>query len=103
MRKHQVQSLNPTYLGEDQAVLEVDVLSLDITSDGIGGRVLNTGNLESNVGRSKSLDLERCTLDRVVLKKKVRCGLPEVLRHISVASFLRRVGYFGQCVETHFP
>lgn len=68
-----------THLGEDQAVLEVDILALDITSDSVGVRVLLAGNLEGDVGRSEGLDLERRALDGVVFEEEVRGGLSEVL------------------------
>jgi hypothetical protein len=68
-----------THLGEDQAVLEVDILALDITSDSVGVRVLLAGDLEGDVGRGEGLDLERRALDGVVFEEKVRGGLSEVL------------------------
>lgn len=68
-----------TYLGESQAVLEVDVLALNVTSNGIGSGILLTCDLEGNVGRGEGLDLEGGTLDGVVLEEEVRGGLAEVL------------------------
>jgi hypothetical protein len=68
-----------TYLGEGQAVLEVDVLSLNVTSNGGRVGITDTGNLEDDVGRGGSLDLEGDTVGRVVLDEEVRGGLAEVL------------------------
>lgn len=66
-------------LGEDDAVLKVDVLALDVTGDGVRLGVTRTGNLEGRRVRS-GLDLERSTVDRVVLEEQVGRRLAEVLK-----------------------
>jgi len=80
-------------LGEGQAVLEVDVLSLNVTSNGGRVGITDTSDLEDNIGRGGSLDLEGDTVGRVVLDEEVRGGLAEVfprwgngLRHCYVLS-----------------
>ena len=83
-------SIVRTYLGKDQAVLKVDVLALNVTGNGVGGGILGTGNLEGDVGRGEGLDLERGTLDGVVLQEEVRGGLAEVL-YKSILQPLKRV------------
>jgi hypothetical protein len=69
-----------TYLSDGQAVLEVDVLSLDVASDLSILRSL-TSDLEGDVGRSKGLDLEGGSLDRIVLLEEVTGRLAEVLNN----------------------
>lgn len=65
-------------LGEGDTVLEVDVLALDVTSDGVRLGVSSTGDLEG--GRvGGGLDLEGDTVDGVVLEEQVGGGLAEVL------------------------
>lgn len=65
-------------LGKGDAVLEVNVLALDVTGNGGGLGVSGTGDLEGGrVGRS--LDFERGTVDGVVLEEQVGGGLAEVL------------------------
>lgn len=67
-----------THLGDGQAVLEVDVLALDVAGDlSVLGSL--TGNLEGDVGGGQGLDLERGALDGVVLLEEVTSGLAEVL------------------------
>ena len=68
-----------TYLGEGQAVLEVDVLSLNITGNGGRVGITDTSDLEDDIGRGGSLDLEGDTVGRVVLDEEVRGGLAEIL------------------------
>lgn len=72
-----------TYLGNGQAVLEVGVLALDVTSDGVRLRVADTGDLEGDVGGGEGLNLERSAVDGVVLLEKVGGGLAEVLHGVS--------------------
>lgn len=69
-----------THLGNGEAVLEVDVLALDVTVDDVGLGVAGTGDLEGNVGGGEGLDLKGGTVDGVVLEEQVRRGLAEVLR-----------------------
>jgi len=66
-------------LGEGQAVLEVDVLSLDVTGNGGRVGITDTSDLEDDIGRGGSLDLEGDTVGWVVLDEEVRGGLAEVL------------------------
>lgn len=68
-----------TYLGEGQAVLEVDVLSLNVTGDSGRVSITDTSDLEDDVGWGGSLDLEGDTVGWVVLDEEVRGGLAEVL------------------------
>lgn len=75
-----------THLGNGEAVLEVDVLALDVTVDDVGLGVAGTGDLEGNVGGSEGLDLKGGTVDGVVLEEQVRRGLAEVLRRVSSRS-----------------
>ena len=72
-----------THLGNSEAVLEVDVLALDVTVDNVGLGVAGAGDLEGNVGGGEGLDLKGGTVDRVVLEEQVRRGLAEVLRRVS--------------------
>jgi hypothetical protein len=66
------------HLGDGEAVLEVDVLALNVTRD-LGILGTDTSDLEGDVGRGEGLDLEGSTLDRVVLLEEVTSGLSEVL------------------------
>jgi hypothetical protein len=68
-----------TYLGEGQAVLEVDVLSLNVTGDSGRVGITDTSNLEDDIGRGGSLDLEGDTVGWVVLDEEVGSGLAEIL------------------------
>ena len=68
-----------TYLGEGQAVLEVDVLSLNVTGDGGRVGITDTSDLEDDVGRGGSLDLKGDTVGWVVLDEEVGSGLAEIL------------------------
>lgn len=68
-----------TYLGEGQAVLEVDVLSLNVTGNGGRVGITDTSDLEDDVGRGGSLDLESDTVGWVVLDEEIRGGLAEIL------------------------
>jgi len=70
---------NKTYLGEGQAVLEVDVLSLNVTSNGGRVGITDTSDLEDDVGRGGSLDLKGDTVGWVVLDEEVGSGLAEIL------------------------
>ena len=70
---------NETYLGEGQAVLEVDVLSLNVTSNGGRVGITDTSDLEDDVGRGGSLDLKGDTVGWVVLDEEVGSGLAEIL------------------------
>jgi len=65
-------------LGEGQAVLEVDVLSLNVTSDGGRVGITDTSDLEDDVGRGGSLDLKGDTVGWVVLDEEVGSGLAEI-------------------------
>jgi hypothetical protein len=78
--KSYISSADQTYLGEGQAVLEVNVLALNVTSNGGRVGITDTGNLEDDVRRSGSLDLEGDTVVGVVLDEEVRGGLAEILR-----------------------
>jgi hypothetical protein len=60
-------------------VLEIDILALNVTGNGVGRGVLGTGNLEGDIGRGQGLDFERGALDGIVLQEEVRGGLAEVL------------------------
>jgi hypothetical protein len=55
-----------TYLGEGQAVLEVDVLSLNVTGNGGRVGITDTSDLKDNIRRGSSLDLKSDTVGRVV-------------------------------------
>jgi hypothetical protein len=66
-------------LGEDEAVLPVDVLGLNITGNDVALVVTSTSNAESRVGRSQGLDFERDTVEWVVLAEQVARRLAEVL------------------------
>jgi hypothetical protein len=68
-----------TYLGEGQAVLEVDVLSLNVTGDGGRVGITDTSDLEDDIGRGGSLDLEGDTVGWVVLDEEIGGGLAEIL------------------------
>jgi hypothetical protein len=68
-----------THLGEGQAVLEVDVLALNVAGDGVRGGILGAGDLEGDVGGGEGLDLEGGALDGVVLEEEVGRGLAEIL------------------------
>jgi hypothetical protein len=68
-----------TYLGEGQAVLEVDVLSLNVTGDSGRVGITDTSNLEDDIGRGGSLDLEGDTVGWVVLDEEIGGGLAEIL------------------------
>lgn len=68
-----------TDLGEGEAVLEVDVLSLDVTGNGGRVGIPDTGDLEDDVRWGGSLDLEGDTVGWVVLDQEVRGGLAEIL------------------------
>ena len=72
------------YLGDGQAVLEVDIFTLDIT-DNLGVLRSLTSDLESDVGRGEGLDLERGTLDGVVLLEEVSGRLAEILYNVSTS------------------
>jgi hypothetical protein len=68
-----------TDLGEGKTVLEVDVLSLDVTGNGGRVGIPDTGDLEDDVGWGGSLDLEGDTVGWVVLDQEIRGGLAEIL------------------------
>ena len=72
-----------THLGEGDAVLEVDVLPLDITGDRFGLLILSPRDLEGHIGRSDGLNFQRCPLDGVVLVKQIRKRFAEVLNRFS--------------------
>lgn len=78
-----------THLGHGEAVLEVDVLALNVTVDGVRLGVAGAGNLEGDVGGGEGLDLERGALDGVVLEEEVGRRLAEVLVVVSVVSKMR--------------
>ena len=75
----QIALKSKTYLGEGQAVLEVDVLSLNVTGNSGRVGITDTSDLEDDVGWGGSLDLESDTVGWVVLDEEVRGGLAEVL------------------------
>ena len=64
-------------------MFEVGVLSLDITGD---DRVLllTTSDLKGHTGRGLGLDLERGSMEWVVLSEKVIRGLAKILRAIKL-------------------
>jgi hypothetical protein len=66
-------------LGEDEAVLPVDVLGLNITGNDVALVVTSTSNAEGRVGRSQGLDFEGDTVEWVVLAEQVARRLAEVL------------------------
>jgi len=68
-----------THLSHGEAVLEVDVLALNVTVDGVRLGVAGASNLEGDVGGGEGLDLERGALDGVVLEEEVGRRLAEVL------------------------
>lgn len=65
-------------LGEGDAVLEVNVLALDVTGDSGRLGVPGTSDLEGG-GVRRGLDFERGAVDGVVLEQQVGRGLAEVL------------------------
>jgi len=67
-------------LGEGEAMSLVGPLALNITSNGVRLGVLGSSNLEGDIGRGLGLDLERGTLEMVVLAKEVVGRLSEVLQ-----------------------
>ena len=68
-------------LSKNETVLEVGVLSLDITAD---GRVflLTASDLEGHTGRCLGLNLEGGSVEWIVLPKEVIGGLAEILREM---------------------
>lgn len=66
-------------LGENKTVLEVGVFGLNITGDG-RALLLAASNFESHTGRGLGLDLERGSVEWVVLSKEVIGGLAKILR-----------------------
>lgn len=64
-------------LGDGNTVLGVNPLALNVTSDCCRLGVTETGDLEGSRERG-GLDLERSTVDGVVLGEQVRGGLAEV-------------------------
>lgn len=69
-------------LGENKTVLEVGVFGLNITGDG-RALLLAASNFESYTGRGLGLDLERGSVEWVVLSKEVIGGLAKILRAIN--------------------
>ena len=67
-------------LSQGEAVGLVGPLALNVTSNGVGLGVLGASNLEGDIGRGLGLDLERGTLEVVVLAKEVVGRLSEVLQ-----------------------
>lgn len=67
-------------LGEDEAVGLVGVLGLQLAGDSLGLVILAAGDLEGDVGRGDSLDLEVGAREVVVLAQQVVGGLAEILR-----------------------
>jgi hypothetical protein len=82
-RQGQLRHRQGTNLGDGEAVLEVDVLALNVTVDDVGLRVAVAGDLEGDVGRGEGLDLEGSAVDGVVLEEEVRRRLAEVLESMS--------------------
>lgn len=68
-------------LGENDAILEVGVLSLDIPGN-VGVLGLVAGNFEGHARGCLGLDFERGTVEMVVLAQKVIGRLSEILNFV---------------------
>lgn len=68
-----------THLGDGQSSLVVSPLSLQITVDGVGLGVLETGNLEGDTGGSLGSDLEGGSGKGVVSAEEIRRRLSDIL------------------------
>lgn len=67
-------------LGEGETMFAVGIFGLDIASDEFGLGVTGASDFEGNIGGSLGLNLERCSVDVVVLAQQVVGGLAKILR-----------------------
>lgn len=77
-------------LSEDEAVGLVRVLGLNVGVDVVGLGVLDTKDLERDIGRSRGLDLELGTTDLEITAQKVVGGFTEILQSICYAKARNR-------------
>jgi hypothetical protein len=80
-----------TDLGKSKAPLEVGVLSLEVTVDGVGLGVLESGDSEDDARGSLGLDLELGADQRVVSGEQVRRGLANILHNTRAEGGAREV------------
>lgn len=71
---------------ENEAVLGVRVFGLNVTVDGRGLGVADTGNLEGDIGRSPGADFERSAENGEILPKQVVGAFAEILDEASEAA-----------------